>query len=173
MANKVAEKLTNFSAYREGTEWLGLVDVELPAIEYLTDTVKGAGIAGEVNSPVIGHFAALPVKLNWRTIGNQAIALLEPRTHALDFRGNQQIYNAGSGGYENQGVKVTIRAIPTKMESGKFEVGATTGTANELECVYIKKEIDGKKILEIDKLNSIAFINGKDYLEEVRKNLGM
>lgn len=171
--NKVAEKLTNFTGYLDATEWLGIVDVELPAIEYLSETVKGAGIAGEINSPVIGHTGALPVKLNWRTLGTQAIRLMEPKTHALTFRGNQQIYNAGSGIYENQGVKITIRANPTKMESGKFEVGATTGTANELECVYLKKEIDGKVVMEIDKLNFIFVINGKDYLEEIRKNLGI
>lgn len=173
MANKIAEKLTNFSAYLEGDEWLGLVDVELPSLESLTETMKGAGIAGEVDSPVIGHYGAMSVKLNWRTLGSQAIKLAEQKTHALDFRGSQQIYNAGSGEYEHQGVKVSVRAIPKTMESGKFEVGATTGTANEMECVYIKKEIDGKRVLEIDKFNFIAFINGNDALEKVRKNLGM
>lgn len=173
MANKVAERLTAFSAYLEGDEWLGLLDVELPSLESITDTVKGAGIAGEVDTPVIGHYSSMTVKLNWRTLGNQAIRLAEQKTHALDFRGTQQIYNAGTGEYEHQGVKVSIRAIPKTMESGKFEMGATTGTANEMECVYIKKEIDGKRVLEIDKFNFISFINGKDALEQVRKNLGM
>lgn len=173
MANKIAEKLTNFTAYLEGTDWLGVVDVELPNIEALSETIKGAGIAGEVDSPVVGHYGAMPLKLNWRTLGEQAVRLTQQKTHAIDFRGSQQVYNAGTGEYEHQGIKISVRAIPKGLEPGKFEVGATTGTANNFECVYIKKEIDGKRVLEIDKFNFIAYINGVDALEAVRKNLGM
>ena len=80
MVNRIAEKLTNFTAYLEGTEWLGLVDVELPAIESLSETIKGAGIAGEVDSPVVGHFGAMPLKVNWRTLGEQAVRLSQQKT---------------------------------------------------------------------------------------------
>lgn len=171
--NKIPEKLTNFSAYRDGDDFLGVVDVELPSLEALTETIKGAGIAGEIDSPVIGHYGSMSVKLNWRTLSVPVIQLAKQKTHALDFRGSQQIYNAGTGEYEHQGVKISTRAIPKSTESGKFEVGATTGSANELEVVYIKIEIDGKRILEIDKLNFIAFVDGEDALEAVRKNLGL
>lgn len=171
--NKIAEKLTNFSVYLEGDEWLGMSDVELPSFDAMTETVKGAGISGELDTPVIGHYGSMSIKFNWRTLGDQSIRLSEQKTHAIDARGSQQIYNAGTGIYEHQSVKVTVRAIPKATAPGKFEVGATTGTSNDMEVVYIKLEIDGKRILEIDKFNFIAFINGKDALEQVRKNLGM
>ncbi|ARD47574.1 phage major tail tube protein [Sporosarcina sp. P33] len=173
MANKISEKLTNFSAYAEGDRWLGITDVELPSLDAMTETLSGAGINGELDMPVIGHYGSMTVKLNWRTLGPEAIELAEQRVHALDFRGSQQVFNAGAGVYEHQPVKVTIRAIPKTTTPGKFEPGSTTGTGNELECTYIKKEIDGKRVLEIDKLNFISFVNGKDELEQVRKNLGM
>ncbi|MEK4713474.1 phage major tail tube protein [Sporosarcina sp. FSL K6-5500] len=173
MTNKIPEKLTNYSAFLNGTDFLGTVDLELPSLEALTDTVKGAGIAGEIDSPVIGHYGSMTTKLNWRTLNGSSVTLAAQKTHALDFRGSQQIYNAGNGAYEHQGVKVTLRAIPKTLESGKFEVGATTGTANELEVVYYKLEIDGKKLIEIDKFNFISFVDGLDALEEVRKNLGL
>ena len=173
MTNKVPERLTNYTAFLEGTDFLGTVDVELPTLEALTDTVKGAGIAGEVDSPTIGHYGSMTVKLNWRTITNEAIKLAGQRVHAIDFRGNQQIMNAGAGIYENQAVKVTVRGIPKNTELGKFEVGAATGSSNELEVTYLKIEIDGKRVVEIDKYNFIAFVNGEDALEKVRENLGL
>lgn len=33
--------------------------------------------------------------------------------------------------------------------------------------------IDGKTVIEIDKFNFICVINGKDVLEQVRKNIGL
>ena len=173
MSNKIPEKLTNYSAFLDGTDFLGTVDVELPSLEALTDTVKGAGIAGEIDSPVIGHYSSMTTKLNWRTLNGSSVKLAAQKTHALDFRGSQQIYNAGTGEYEHQGVKVSLRAIPKTMEAGKFEVGTSTGTANELEVVYYKLEIDGKRVIEIDKFNFISFIDGTDALAEVRRNLGL
>ena len=173
MSNKIPERLTNYTAYKNGGEYLGTVDVELPSIEALTDTIKGAGIAGEIDSPTLGHFASMSVKLNWRTVGTSLISLSIPKSHQLDFRGSQQILNAGTGEYEHQAVKVSVRAMPKVTELGKLEVGATTDSSNELEVSYIKIDIGGKNMLEIDKLNFICVIDGVDVLEEVRKNLGM
>lgn len=173
MSNKIPERLTNFAGYLDGTDFLGAADVELPSLESLTDTVKGAGIAGEIDSPVIGHYASMTTKINWRTLSASAIKLAAQKSHALDFRGSQQVFNAGTGAYEHEGVKVTLRGTPKTMEAGKFEVGSTTGTANELEITYYKIEIGGKRVLEIDKYNFIAYINGEDALEKVRENLGL
>lgn len=171
--NKIPEKLTNYMAYRNATEYLGTTDVELPELTAITDTLKGAGIAGEIESAVIGHFAAMETKLNFRTLSKPSISLMAFKTHALDFRGSQQVYNAGTGGYEHQRVKVSMRVIPKGLTAGKFEMGAQTGTGNALEVVYIKIEIAGKRELEVDKLNFICFIDGVDYLAEIRANLGM
>ena len=49
--NKVPERLVNFRVYNEGNDLLGVATVDLPSIEAMSDTVSGAGIAGEVESP--------------------------------------------------------------------------------------------------------------------------
>ena len=56
MVNQVPEKLINFRVYLDGNNLIGVADVELPSIEAMTETVKGAGIAGEIDSPTLGHF---------------------------------------------------------------------------------------------------------------------
>lgn len=171
--NKVDDKLTNYSAYLDGNNFLGVVDVELPSLEALTEEVKGAGIAGSFDSPVVGHYGSMSVKLNWRTIQGNVIKLAKNKAHPIVFRGSQQVFNSSTGDTEHQPVKISVRALPKTTESGKFEVAATTGSANELEVIYLKIEIDGKVVTEIDKLNFICVIDGEDQLAGVRKNLGM
>ncbi|WP_421663652.1 phage major tail tube protein [Lysinibacillus telephonicus] len=168
---EIMDKLTNFTAYRNGTEYLGVLNIELPEMTALTDELSGAGIAGKIDMPVIGHFDAAETTLEWGTLAKSSITLAAFETHSIDCYGSQQGYDSGTGRFRNQSVKVSLRVIPKTLSAGSFEPGAKTGTSNGLEVIYIKIEIDGERIYEIDKLNFICYINGKDYLEEVRKNL--
>jgi uncharacterized protein len=54
------------------------------------------------------------------------------------------------------------------LELGKVAVGAATETKNTLEVVYIKVEEDGKKLLEVDKLNFVCEIDGEDIVGSIR-----
>ncbi|SFA91551.1 hypothetical protein SAMN05216312_102215 [Cohnella sp. OV330] len=173
MNKQVPEKLTGFSAYRDGTDYLGVVDVTLPSFEALTDTVRGAGIAGEIDSPAVGLFGSMTVTLNWRTVVAEGARLLAPKAHALDFRGNMQTYDIVTGQYNNVGVKVTLRAVPKKFDLGKFDANSTTDTSNDLEVIYIKVVVDTKSIVELDKYNYVYVVDGVDYMADIRKNLGI
>lgn len=169
---KTDEILTNFTAWEDATNWLGIVDVELPAFEALSESIRGAGIAGEYDAPVKGHFGSQKLKMNWRTLTPESAKLNEPKVHALDFRGNQQVFDALNG-YVEQGVVVKTRCVPINFSPGKFAAAAGTETANEFEVHYIKIVVDGKTIIEYDKFNYVYIVNGKDMMEEVRKNLGL
>jgi phage tail tube protein FII len=94
--NQVPEKLINFRVYLEGENLVGVADVELPKLESMKETVSGAGIAGEVDSPVLGHYAAMSTTIKFRTITAEAAgSLAAPGAHLVDFRGSQQVQDAG------------------------------------------------------------------------------
>lgn len=171
--NQVPEKLINFRVYEDGVDLLGTADVELPALEAMTETVKGAGIAGEVESPVLGHFGSMTCTINWRTVTKPTLRLAQQRVHNLDFRGATQVLDAGSGQYRVQPLRVSVRCLPKTTELGKLDVGTTADASNELEVIYLSVSLDGKKILEIDKYNYICMIDGVDYLKKVREALGL
>ena len=86
--NVVPEKLINFRAYNDGNDLLGVTDVQLPSLDAMTETVKGAGIAGEVDSPVLGHFGSMETVLNWRTISKPGMNLASQKGVSLDLRGS-------------------------------------------------------------------------------------
>ena len=169
----VPEKLINFRVYNEGDDQLGVADVTLPSFEAMTETIKGAGLAGEIDSPVLGHFGSMELQLNWRTLYQNNLKFIAQKSFNFDLRGANQVKDSESGNYIVQSVKAVIRCVPKNSETGKLDVGTTSDTTNTFEVDYIKISIDGEDIVELDKYNYICKIDGVDYLSEVREALGL
>ena len=158
----VPENLINFRVYEDGGAFLGISDVTLPKLSAMTQTIKGAGLAGELEAPTRGHYGSCEAELNWRTIEKDLL-----------LRGAGQGYDSESGEYTTRKIKILLRGRPKEADLGKFDVGATTDSKTTLECDYIKIDIDGETKLELDKYNFICNVDGVDYLEDVRDALGM
>jgi hypothetical protein len=104
----IPEKVIQFDCYdSNGTVLLGTTDVELPKFESLSDTISGAGIAGEIESITPGFFKPQQVKLKWRTVTEAALLLLAPTVQALSMYGAVQV--AGLGGWRAGNAVVAIR----------------------------------------------------------------
>ncbi|MFJ1230860.1 phage major tail tube protein [Yersinia proxima] len=172
MPNQIPERLINFRGYREGKYVIGIADVTLPSIEAITETLSGSGIAGELETPVLGHFKSMTVSIKWRTITKESIVLGSQESHQVTFRGAMQLYDAGTGKYKTSAVVVEMKIIPKKISLGNLQPAKPTEGENEFEVIYIKLSIDGDEVLEIDKLNFICAINGSDILQTVREDLG-
>lgn len=170
--NQIPEKLINFRVYENGNNFIGLVDAEIPDLEQLTETIKGAGIAGEYESPVIGHYKAMSLTLNWRTPTDRQLSLSAPKVHQLDIRGAIQVNDAANGEYITIPLRVTVNCVPKNTKPGKLEVGASTSSSNEFNVQYIKIWLNNIERIEIDILNFICKIDGVDYLAAVRQALG-
>ena len=112
----------------------------------MSDTVSGAGIAGEVDSPVLGHFQAMSETFNWRTIEKPAMDLAKQQAHHLEIRGSQQQFRTAEGKLASSPVRVVMRAIPKNFSLGTFEPGSTTDSSTEFEVIYIKVFVDDKEV---------------------------
>lgn len=171
--NPIPEKLINFRVYLDGTDLLGVADVELPSLEAMTDTVKGAGIAGEVDSPALGHYSAMSLKLNWRTVTGPVADLAVPKAHHLDLRGSLQVYDTAAGVYSTKPLKVVAKSVPKSTALGKLDVATSGDVGSEFSVNYIKVWFDGDEIVELDPFNFICRINGEDHLASIRRDLGL
>jgi hypothetical protein len=168
------EKVISFNAYGEGKVFLGLVDIELPGIEFMTDTITGAGIAGEVESPVIGHTKALGVKLKFRTKTRQTLGLLSQKRHLLDLRASVQSRALDKGGsLVTTPEKIVVGGLVKKHSLGKLESAKAQDCEVELDADYLKVTLDGEDVLEVDKFAMVFKVNGTDHLASVRSDLGM
>ena len=171
-ANPIPDKLINASVYRGTDELLGTATVTLPEIAYMTESMQGLGLAGPVETPVLGHFQNMTAKITWNTVNRNAVSLLMTESHQLNVRASVQRYDAGTGKLSPQAVKLVMNTLPKKVGLGKTEPGKKMDSENELEVMYLKLWIGGMELLEIDKLNFVCRILGKDQLADVRRHLG-
>lgn len=169
----VPEKLINFRVYQDGDDLLGISDVTLPKLDSITETVKGAGVAGEIDDPTIGHFGSMELELNWRSLVKSNIVLAKPTGVHLDLRGACQGHDSAKNVLKMMPVKIVVEGTPKSTDLGKLDMGATTDTKNTIEVTYIKITVDGETVLEIDKFNYICVIGGVDYMADIRDALGL
>jgi P2 family phage contractile tail tube protein len=172
MSNNVPEKGINFAVYYDGEDLLGAAEGELPNLEFMSETVKGAGVAGEFDSVVLGHISSMALSLTWRNTTDAFVKLAHQKTHNLDLYAAQQDYDAGLGEYKVRKIHVFVKAIPKTLNIGKLAVAEMTDTKTEFEVLYLKLEIDDKERIEVDKLNYIYRVDSVDYLANVRSALG-
>ncbi|WNF36407.1 phage major tail tube protein [Bacillaceae bacterium IKA-2] len=169
MSNPIPEKLINFNVYDDTEKLVGVSgEVTLPNFEAVTETISGAGIAGEFESATPGHFGSQTIEITFRTMMDKSFSLMKNRGRSIVFRGAQQIYDTAVGRSVAKKVKVTLRGQPKGLELGKMAVGQPTDTKNTLEILYIKIEVDDRVMLEFDKLNFVFIVDGEDILGQIR-----
>lgn len=169
---KVDELVVNYALYEDATEYMGTTEVTLPDLEFMTEEMNGAGIAGNVEEIITGHLNAMTTTFNFRTVSKSAVKLTEPRVHKIDLRVAQQQMNMRTSANEISAVKHIMKVKPKKLALGKVASASTADVSGEYAVSYYAMYINGKKVTEIDPLNFICYINGKDYLKDVKKALG-
>lgn len=169
----IPEKVINFKVYLDDVDLLGAADLELPSLEYMTETHSGSGIAGEVETPVLGHIQSIQLKITFRTWTERLTSLSKPKAHLLTARGSLQRYDAASGELKPEAMKVVMQGLIKKADLGKFEPGKQQDNEYEMEVLYLKVTLGGREQVELDKYNYIFRVDGEDYLQQVREHLGL
>ena len=168
MAKNIPDKINDFNVYDDGDRLIGIgEEVSLPDIEMMSESVMVPG--GEVDSPTIGQFASGQVEIPFRSLTKDVFNMLNPlRSVNITLRASQQEMN-GDGDIVFTGIRAVFRGRPKVLAPGSIKKGSGTGTSISLEWTYYLLEIDGKKVVEIDKLNSVFKINGTDILAQTKR----
>lgn len=162
----------SYIVYEDAIEKLGVTEATLPDLEYMSETLSGAGIGGEIEEVLIGMMSAMTTTLNFRNVCPAAVSLAEPRTHKIDLRVAQQVTDSKTGDTKVVSVKHILKLKPKKTSMGKVATASAGELSGDYATSYFKTTYNGKTVTEIDPLNFICIINGTDYLAEVRKALG-
>lgn len=166
-------RIASFEVYDEGKNLVGVADVELPELNYMSDTIKGAGIAGEIDMPTIGQYGSMELKVNFTSVTDAFHKLASPGTKSIECWAAQQTYDEGTGKDVIQRVIVAARGNIKTASLGKLSVGEATGSSLSMEILRLKIEIDDSEVVLIDKMNKVARFDGQDMLEAVRRAVGM
>lgn len=174
MAYNIPSKINSFNVYK-GTDddrekLVGISDeVTLPDFESVTETLSGPGILGEVDDPTIGHFSSMEMEIPFKTMDADLFALSDDMSAvALTLRGGIQYLDSETCATKFKPMRVVVRGKNKGITGGKLKQGTGTASSIKLEILYIQIEIDGVTEIELDKLNFVYKVHGKDLLEELR-----
>lgn len=166
-------KLKNLNLFNEGNSYLGVSkSVTLPVLARKMEAYRGGGMAGPVKADL--GFSDDGLQMEWKTGGLDLIALrqfgaVSAAGVMLRFAGSYQQDDTG----EYTDVEVVVRGRHETIDMGEATPGEDTEHTITTTCSYYKLTVDGEVIVEIDLLNFIEIIDGKDMLEEQRRGLGI
>lgn len=161
----------NYALYENNTEYVGITQADLPSLEFITSTITGAGIAGEIEAILVGQMKAMSITLKHTILTSNAIKLSTPEIHTWELREAQQSVE-NSGKLKLTGVKHIFKAFPKSMAGGSLKPQSTSDPETVASVLYWAEYRDGQKVMELDPLNNICFVNGTDYLAPLRTALG-
>lgn len=162
----------NYRVFEDGRELLGTASADLPNLNYIIQTITGAGIAGNIDYPVIGQLEAMELGLHFRTTTKAASKLAAPKRHTIELRSAQQTDDPVAGKLGVDSVKHTLVIIPKTLTGGSVAPAAPVDASGTYSVLYWKETINGEVMKEIDPANFKCVIDGVDYLETVRNALG-
>ncbi|RCX20880.1 hypothetical protein DFR58_10182 [Anaerobacterium chartisolvens] len=146
-------------------------DLQLPSIEKPTDTIKGAGILGEIDLPAYGQVGSMTFTVNSRADSAKYSMLSRPGPIKFEAVWVNDTFDSSGMSMKTQSNKVFMTGFNKKYDPGKVEVGGTADGSSEFEIVYYRKIVNGIETFLIDKLNGKYVVNGKDYMESIRAAL--
>ncbi|WP_438449444.1 phage major tail tube protein [Gorillibacterium sp. sgz5001074] len=148
-----------------------VTDLQLPSIEKLTDTTKGAGIMGEVDMPSYGQIGSMTFTVNHRADNPVYAVLSRPGEIRFEVIWVTDIFDTSGNRISVQQNKVFMTGFNKKYDPGKLEVNGSADGSSEYEIVNYRKVVDGVEVLLIDKFNYRYVVNGVDLYEQLRTAL--
>ena len=142
-----------------------------PSLEMLTDTIKGAGILGEIDLPTLGQIGALEAEISFKKSNKKAVEIFGQKSHSLEIRWASDLLDSSNGQIKAEQNKEIIRCLPKKLDLGKVETNTSNEGTLTLEVLYYQYIINGETLIEIDKLNNVLKVNGVDYAAAIRQAL--
>lgn len=167
----IPEVIHDFNLYLSGSKLGGHTgEVALPDFESITATISGAGILGEYEAPVAGHYSSMEQEIPFRCINADYFKMVDPSSAVdLTLRGAIQYNDKATQATDYMGMRVVMRGRCKKIAIGTVKQREGMDSSITLELTYILVEMDGETKVELDKLNGVFTVNGVDLLEKVRK----
>ena len=167
------EVINHFNVYDGGNKLVGISDgISLAEFNAMTAEVSGAGILGKYKTAVVGMFESMSQEIPFRMVNNEFFNLLDTsRQSEIVLRSSIQNVNKSSGNtLSTQGMRIVFRGRPSNIKPGQLKQADLMNASVTLELTYVLIEMAGEKKLELDKLNEIYIVNGRDLLADIRKH---
>ena len=172
---KIRNKTIQYSVYNRDSGKAKFVgdtsSYARPSIENMTDTIKGAGLMGEIDLPTLGQLGSMECELSFNKTSTEYVELIAPVAHKIEIRWVTDVLDSSNAKVGIEANKEFLTVIPKQAELGDIESNETNEATITFEVLYYQYLVAGKAVLEIDKLNNVYKVNGKDYSAQIRNAL--
>lgn len=166
-------RLTNANIYMDGGSLLGRVETfNCPTITFKQSEHKALGLNG--TAEYYSGIDKMEGSIKWTSYyADQLKKMGNPFTAIrLQVRGSLEEYQDGSR-IAQQPATVFLTIMPKNMPLGNFVQHDNVELETQYGCVYVRLEINGQVITEVDVEANIFKVDGQDLLAQYRQNLGI
>lgn len=167
---EIPSLLNHYKVYNEGNYLVGVSgEVELPELSAMNDTLEGTGMLGEIEDPATGQFESATIKIPFSVLYRSIYEIADTNNPPLlTLRGSEQVIDPANGSTIHTPVRVVVRGKAKVITNGSMQKGKKMEPEIELEILYYKLEVDNQVLVELDKLNFVYTVMGKDLMAEIR-----
>lgn len=167
------KKLTNANVYLAGNSLLGKAEeIMLPDLSGKMTEHKALGMVG--TTEFWSGLEKMEAKIKWNSMYDDVMrkAANPTKSYQLQVRASLNNYDS-TGLTAEQPVVCFLTGTFKKHPGGNFKQHDNVELENTLNVTYMKLEINGSKIYEVDVLANIFIVDGVDLLAQYRSNLGI
>ncbi|MDO5391032.1 MAG: phage major tail tube protein [Eubacteriales bacterium] len=166
----VPDTLNDFNLYIGNSRTVAAVSKEVHIPALVRKTVSTDGNGGTYDTPIPGKYEAIEQEIPLKAIHEDMTELMDPiKSVKLTLRGAVQYTDPETGDTDFYGIVYVVRGKCKSTEGGSLKPGETMGTKITLSVNYVLLKVNDKEIREVDLINGVDKVNGKDIMEKVRK----
>lgn len=165
--------IVNANVYVDGVNLLGKVsDCTLPNVSFSKADHKALGMIG--TTQFFSGIEAMEATLNWSSIYPDVMKkFANPRkVLKLTLYSSLEILTSADGVSEEKKLKTEVHGTVKGFPLGTFKPGEVVGDISTAISVhYIKQDLDGASVIEIDVMNNIFKVADEDILAKYSGNI--
>lgn len=163
--------LKNYNVFVDGQNWAGVAQsIQIPKITKKTEDFRGAGMIGDV-ALVTGYeklegeitYAGFDPRM-YKQLSNTPISSLPVR-----YVGVYERQDTGS----MQNVEIYLRGRAKEIDLGDIKNGEKTETKMSYAYTYMRVEVDGEVIVELDLVSGIERFGETNLADQIKQLLGL
>jgi P2 family phage contractile tail tube protein len=163
--------LKNFNVFVDGVSFVGVAtEVGLPKLSRKMEAYRAGGMNGEVDIDL--GMEKLEIEHTYGGLVRemfQGFGLTRIDGMLLRFAGAYQRDDTG----DVDAVEVTVRGRHQEIDTGNAKAGDKSELKVKSSLTYYKLTVNGQVDVEIDLVNMVENINGKDVLAAQRRAIGL
>lgn len=144
------------------------VKCTLPEVKWLTATLSGSGVGGNMEIPLQGLAEAMSCQVDLRGVGADNVPILmRPGVRRLELRFNRDRLDS-AGRLIKAGTKIFVSGYNTALSPGGIQRGSAMDSNATFAVVRYRWVEDGRELFLVDQDGQQYKVDGVDYSSRYR-----